>query len=381
MRDARHVQPDGARENRDVLQATLEGERFAGRRQRKVPAVADTAALVHQRQVSPISLAGKLHSPGQRLAEHDPAQRRTPELQFDAAGRVGPRHVEVDAAGVSGETRRVLVKLPARDAGQSQTDRAAQLDAERASVRGLTEGVHRGVVDGKRPRRCTSLTLGGELRRGGAIARDGPWNWHAEREVDRHAVAAGGSAGSVETERGAEARDADGARDDRRGIRVHVELLRERDRCAVGVRPRCLTGRRLLGATESVHVGFVGSRMTPLSNRLEGALTVSVPPATRKPTQPVTPGTRNCARIHTVPAGISRMSLSSLGVTPSGNRRIVAGAGLPLGRRLWTGWKRPFSKMKNLTRLAATFMNWPKTCGGPSRGERGIRLLTFRKRS
>src|SRR5580765_5227616 len=115
MSEARHVEPRGTRENRDVLKVTFEGERIASRRQREIPAVPDAAALVNQCKISPISLAGKTHASRQLLAKHDTGQRRTPELQFDATRRVGPRHFEVDAAGVGGETCRVLVKIPAGD--------------------------------------------------------------------------------------------------------------------------------------------------------------------------------------------------------------------------------------------------------------------------
>ena len=150
---AHDIESRGARENGEVLQTTFECEGVARCRQREIPAVSDTATFVDQRKISPISFAGEQYAAGYLLAEDDAAEGWTPELQFDAAGRVGPRQFEVDAAGVGREKRRVFSKVSARDAGQFHADWTVQLNDNRASVRSVAESVWRGVVDEQRPRR------------------------------------------------------------------------------------------------------------------------------------------------------------------------------------------------------------------------------------
>ena len=108
---------------------------------------------MNHRKISPISLADKVHACGQLLAKHDAAESRTPEIQFDAARRVGPRHFEVDAVGVGRETRGVLVKISARDAGQFQADGPLSWTTSEPPCGASPKVLSAAKLSGKRPRR------------------------------------------------------------------------------------------------------------------------------------------------------------------------------------------------------------------------------------
>ena len=160
--------------------------------------------------------------------------------------------------------------------------------------------------------------LGAALLTGSDHTADVAWPWRRARAADRlpamvhdlaHQTGTGWTPslpelrGSVETERRAEARDADAAGHDRRCVRADVQLPGSVIVAPLASEPG-LAGRGCSGSTESVHFEFGGSRMIPLPKSEAGALTVRVPRAIRKPAQPVAPGTRTRS-IHTVPAGIS----------------------------------------------------------------------------